>query len=265
MTTNTRKALIVVRTYPTPAKSGIEVSCTAAITEDGKWLRLFPVPYRRLLPEQQFSKYQWIQVAVQKATDPRPESHKIQEESLVVLSEVLPSDHYWDARKRIVAPLIAASMCAIRKQRDERGSPTLGLFRPAEIERLIIAPAVPPDWTDAEREILSQGDLFDSAPPTELEKIPFDFSYRYRCSDADCKGHEMKCTDWEMGQSYRSWRAKYGDGWEAKFRERYEHEIINKLDTHFYVGTLNAHPSAWIIVGLFYPPKFPELPLLQGL
>lgn len=29
----TKKALIVVRTYPTPAKQGVEVSCTAAITD----------------------------------------------------------------------------------------------------------------------------------------------------------------------------------------------------------------------------------------
>ena len=31
-----RKVLIVVKTYPTPARKGGEVSCTAAITEDGK-------------------------------------------------------------------------------------------------------------------------------------------------------------------------------------------------------------------------------------
>jgi hypothetical protein len=42
-----KKALIVVRTYPVPAKKGVEVSCTAAVTEQGEWLRLFPVPYRR--------------------------------------------------------------------------------------------------------------------------------------------------------------------------------------------------------------------------
>jgi hypothetical protein len=67
----------------------------------------------------------------------------------------------------------------------------------------------------------------------------------------------MLCTDWEMGESYRRRRGKYGDQWEQKFRLRYENEMIDKNDTHFYVGTVHQHPDAWIIVGLFYPPRPP--------
>jgi hypothetical protein len=63
------------------------------------------------------------------------------------------------------------------------------------------------------------------------------------------------CTDWEMGQSYRDWRRKYGDRWEAMFRQRYEREMIEKNDTHFFVGNIHQHPDNWLIVGLFYPPK----------
>lgn len=58
-----------------------------------------------------------------------------------------------------------------------------------------------------------------------------------------------------MAEAYRQWRKKYKDGWEAKFRERFERDMIDKLDTHFYVGTLHQHPKNWMIVGLFYPPK----------
>jgi hypothetical protein len=31
--------------------------------------------------------------------------------------------------------------------------------------------------------------------------------------------------------------------------------MIEKKDTHFFVGTIHQHPASWIIVGLFYPPK----------
>ena len=31
--------------------------------------------------------------------------------------------------------------------------------------------------------------------------------------------------------------------------------MIDKLDTHFFVGNLHQYPNAWQIVGLFYPPK----------
>jgi len=58
-----------------------------------------------------------------------------------------------------------------------------------------------------------------------------------------------------MGQSYRKWVQEYGeDGWEEKFRQRYETEMIQKKETHFFVGTLKRYPWVWIIVGLFYPP-----------
>jgi hypothetical protein len=29
--------------------------------------------------------------------------------------------------------------------------------------------------------------------------------------------------------------------------------MIERFDTHFYVGTLHQYPDTWIIVGLFYP------------
>jgi len=257
----TKTALIVVRTYPVPARRGVEVSCTAAITDKGEWLRLFPVPYRRLRPEQRFSKYQRIEVEVARANDPRPESYKIFSDSIRIVGDV-PPDNEWQARKDVILALKSESMCAIQKQRDDYGSPTLGIFKPT-IKRLIIEPAESPNWSQDELAALGQRDLFDDGPPSELEKIPFDFRYEYRCSDPSCKGHSMKCTDWEMCQSWRSWRTKYGTNWEEPFRLRYEQEMIQKFDTHFYVGTLHKHPSAWIIVGLFYPPKS-RLPLFPG-
>ena len=59
-----------------------------------------------------------------------------------------------------------------------------------------------------------------------------------------------------MGESGRRWRQDYGEGgWEAAFRQKYEQEMMERFDTHFYVGTLHQFPNAWIIVGLFYPPK----------
>jgi hypothetical protein len=71
----------------------------------------------------------------------------------------------------------------------------------------------------------------------------------------------MTCVDWEMGQSWRKWKDQYGEGWKAKFRQKYETVMIEKNDTYFYVGTVHRYPGTWIIVGLFYPPKTPQQPL----
>jgi hypothetical protein len=97
--------------------------------------------------------------------------------------------------------------------------------------------------------------MFQKKPDRELEKIPFSFRYEFRCAHDSCTGHKIVCTDWEMGESWRKWKAQYGDAWETKFRQRYETEMIEKYDTHFFVGTVHQHPGTWIIVGLFYPPK----------
>lgn len=130
----------------------------------------------------------------------------------------------------------------------------LGVFKPKAIKRLLIEDD-DPKWSEGELNILRQPRLFGNAPAAELEKVPFKFSYEFVCDHAECKGHKMMCTDWELGQSWREWSKKYGKDWESKFRQRYESEMITKYDTHFYVGTVHQHPKAWIIVGLFYPPK----------
>jgi hypothetical protein len=92
-----------------------------------------------------------------------------------------------------------------------------------------------------------------------LEKIPYQFKYEFTCDHPGCRGHEMSCLDWEIRQSYRKWSRQYGTEWEEKFRQRFEHDMIERLDTHFFVGTLHQFPSTWIIVGLFYPPKSLDL------
>jgi hypothetical protein len=249
-----KRALIVVRTYPTPAKKGAEVSCTAAITDKGEWLRLFPVPWRYLAAEEQFRRYQWVELVVEKASDVRPESYKLTQSGIKIVSEPLSTDNGWLLRREIIEPLRAHCLCCLAKQRDVHGSPTLGVFRPKRIEKLIITQDNA-EWTQAQLDILRQGHLFAEQPKQELEKIPFKFQYTFFCDETGCSGHTMTCTDWEMAEAWRSWRLQYGDGWEEKFRQRFEREMIEKYDTHFFVGTVHQHPGTWIIVGLFYPPK----------
>lgn len=257
-----KKAFIVVRTYPTPANKGLEVSCTAAVTEDSKWLRLFPVPYRLLESDKRFHKYQWIEVEVEKASDPRPESHKIRPQSISVLSGVLSTDNAWRDRKNILESVRGHCLCCLKSKRDNYGFPTLGFFRPKEIKRLIIRKGEM-DWSPEQKAVLGQRHLFEEAPAQELEKIPYSFLYEFLCDHDNCRGHKLSCTDWEMGESWRKWKAQYGKDWEAAFRQRYEKEFLLEKDLHFFVGTVNAHPKEWIIVGLFYPPKFPALPLFD--
>ena len=266
----TKTVLVTVRTYPTPATKGVEVSCTAGITEDGRWIRLFPIPYRYLPTAQRFRKYQWIKAAVRRSSDSRPESYEIDVNSIQLLSEPLPERNAWEERKRHVLRLLAPSLCALKRawQADKQGAATLGIFRPRRILRLRIEPTTPA-WSPKQLAALRQ---YENAlipdprtPRQELEKVPFNFKYVFQCDDDACKTHTLGCTDWEASEAWRSWR-RYGSAWEQKFRQKFETWMTEKRDTHFYVGTVHEHPAEWMIVGLFYPPKHREQqPALPGL
>lgn len=249
----TKRALIVVRTYPSPTEHGVESSCTAAITEAGEWLRLYPVRYRYLPADKQFSKYQWVDIAVSKSSDPRPESYAPDHDSIEILGAVLPTANAWRARKEIILPLMAPSLCHLQRGCDENGCPTLGLFKPKRIDEFRIIDSPEPHWTPKQLALLRQQHMFEESPKQELEKIPFYFYYYFKCADPSCNGHRLSCTDWEMGESYRKWRREYGNGWEEKFREKYEAWMTSQ-DLHFFVGTMQQYPCSWIIIGLFYPP-----------
>lgn len=260
-----RRVFVTVRTYPVPARKGIEVSCTAGVTEDGRWIRLFPVPYRFLDEDRRFRKYQWIEASVRKAVgDARPESHNIDIDSIEIV-EWVPPQPGWTRRHALVGGLVAHCLCCLKRERDRSGYPTLGLFRPLSIRRVVIREEEFPDWTEGELQRLRQIPMFGSSPRTQLEKIPYKFFFEFECPDEACNGHELSCTDWEVGELYRNCRADHGAGWEAPFRARIE-DLVGSGALHFYVGTVHRHPDTWIIVGLYYPPKAtidtPQLVLL---
>lgn len=248
-----KQVLITVRTYPTPPKTVIEASCTAGIC-DGKWIRLFPVPSRLLDNDKRFRKYQVIEVDAVKASDPRPESYKIDIGSIKILSEPMPTTNNWQFRKEKVMPLSSRSLCSLYKEQQQNGSPTLGFFKPGEISKLVIQKSRTA-WTASQEASLLQSPMFGKLPKIPLQKIPYDFFYEFRCDNPDCPTHRLMCTDWEMGESFLKWTKKYNDNWEEKYRARYETDIIQNKDTCFYVGTVHGHPHRWIIIGLFYPPK----------
>ena len=148
-------------------------------------------------------------------------------------------------------PMKADSMCWLQRERDLTQRPTLGLIKPREILSFRMEPEENPEWSEAERLILRQSNMLREPPTHELEKIPFRFMFQYKCESDDCQSHRMMCSDWELGQLYRN--VRYGNDWKSRFQNRID-EII-QCDLHFFVGTVSNHPSRWIIIGLWYPPR----------
>ena len=83
--------------------------CCAGITEDGQaLLRLFPIRYRRLPKDDQFDRFDLVEMTITKASDPRPESYRIDEGSIHRLE---PGNKLADSAKvRLWTPFIAPSL-----------------------------------------------------------------------------------------------------------------------------------------------------------
>lgn len=252
-----KRVLVTVKAYPQPSKAYRETVCVAGVTDQGQFIRLFPVMFRDYDEGQRFKTYAWIRIKAWKTpSDSRPESYHIDPDSLQVES-VLGTEHSWAERWRRLRPLITPSLEDL-KARERLDGTSLGLIKPRELQRLVIEPEDEPEWSSRDRGKLLRRDLFDSGgvyrPLHLLEKIPLRFKYRFLCEDPACRGHESTIISWEVMESYRKYKQNYGDIWEQKFRERYWDDMLAK-DLHFYMGNMAVHRTSWLIIGLYYPPK----------
>src|SRR4051812_2179928 len=157
MASRLTRVLILCKTYPSPSGKHVEKSCVAGMEHNGHLIRLFPVPFRLVDDEQQFKKWQWIKVRVEKAkSDHRPESHKVFFDTIVCEGDPLPTKNDWQARRNELAKLTVHTDFAKLEADRAAGGPTLALLRPSKIVVLDITPAKNPDWTPEEREKLVQ-------------------------------------------------------------------------------------------------------------
>lgn len=252
----TKRILITVKAYPQPSRRYGEAVCVAGITDVGKWIRLYPVQFRDLPQEKQFRKYDWIEAKVIKSSDDtRPESYHVDPDSIRKLHFV-DTKNNWAERKKIILPLLNKSLEElIEKCKNENIS--LGLIKPKEVLDLIIREE-PENWSPEKEMYLRQISLFSSVQKQVLEKIPWSFAYKFNCYDDKCNGeHILSYVDWEIYQSYRSWRKKYKDKVLIEIKKKYFDFFKENRELYFYVGTVHKFHrfATFVVIGAFYPPK----------
>lgn len=266
------RILILAKTYPSPSAQYVETSCVAGISQDGVMRRLYPVPFRMIEEGQQFKKWQWIDVRVEKANkDHRPESHKLYVDT-IACGDVIDTKKEWSARWEWLDKIPAFdSVDAIDAGRLNDGL-SIALLRPKRLLGLDITKARHQEWTDEEKEKLMreqmQGDLFSEAEAKrqvkDLRKVPFDFHYRYVCDTPEGeKEHKHKIVDWEAGALFWNCRRDHGVDWEAPFRAKLEGQLGGK-DLMFLMGNQHRFQDQWLIISLVYPPKRKPVEVRQG-
>ena len=256
----TLRVLITVKTYPIPSAKYDELVCTAGVTESGDFVRLYPINFRELPFTQQYKKYQWIEITAEKhkGRDIRKESYRPDCDSIHILSEPIKSNPgNWAERTRYALARKARSMEDLVEQ-QARDRTSLGVFRPKKVRDLIITPDTP-EWPAKFVNALRQQRLFEYRETTLVppRKVPFKFHYHFECDDPRCKrNHRMMIEDWEVGALF--WRLVDQGAPHQKAADSVRDKFLNDLcgpdkDTHFYVGTILAHPKSWVVIGVFYP------------
>jgi hypothetical protein len=253
--------LILAKTYPSPSAQYIETSCVAGINRHGQMRRLYPVPFRMIEDSQQFSKWQWIDVHVEKANrDHRPESHRLYVDTIEA-GATIESRKGWVSRREWLEKIPTFDSFRTMDQTREQGALSIALLRPKNV-RLEIKKARHPDWTPEEQAKLmrrDQGSLFDEDETKRqlraLQKIPFDFHYVYdTVGPSGDEEQRHKIVDWEAGALFRRCQRSHGPRWEEPFRAKLEEGLTGK-ELMFLMGNQHRFQDQWLIISLIYPPK----------
>jgi len=245
--------LITVKTYPNPSRSYEETVCTAGISKTGKWVRLYPINYRRLDKQNQFEKYQWISLDVSKRTnDIRPESYKPKLETIQV-GEKLDTKYKWKKRQSIIEklPVRTVKECKAQYELDKT---SLSIVQPKEILDFVFEKNND-DWKPEFKSKFEQFDLFGDRE-LRLQKLPYKFYYVYTCED-EKKPRKTFIEDWELGAQFLKLR-KSKESEEVALR-KIKQNFLGRLcsqerDTKFFMGTFYPY-NTWLILGVYWPPK----------
>jgi len=264
-----KRILITVKAYPLPSRTYDELVCTAGITEDGQWIRIYPVPFRFLKNEGKYKKYQWVELDLKPRSDDfRPESYSPVDTGLndLQIIENIDTAFSWRKRKGLIlnsVHRVYTSLTELIEDSKEPMNTSLATFKPFEIigfeweeER---------EWNERFKNNIQQQDLFDEhggqGARDTIKKLPYKFFYRFR--DDKGKTSRMMIEDWEIGALY--WNCfKQTDGKEElalqKVRQKYFDTFTRKHDIYLFLGTTKKYhqrrsKNPFVIIGVFYPPK----------
>jgi hypothetical protein len=256
------RVLITVKASPEPSEKYGDTVCVAGVrldTAQPEFIRLYPVPFRWMATDQQFKKYDVIDVdLIPPINDVRPESNRLNIDT--VRREGKPIKDI-RARGAILEPLIGPTMCELRAGVVQNMNATsLGLVRVRTLKGVIVEPGQP--WTPSQQakidRALQQESLLGDATPPELKPPRFIAKYHYICETADCPGHKQRILDWELTAFQLRLRNMSDDAAAESIRRRFHDELCaDDKRTHFFVGNI-ADPRKrrnFSVLGVYAPPK----------
>lgn len=173
------KVLITVKTYPTLSEKYDELVCTAGFREDGSWVRIYPVPFRKLDYRNRYEKWHWIEMDLVKNTsDHRPESYRpadLDKEIRILDKVETGANRDWTLRKKITLACVHTNMThLIAETKDSKINTSLAVLKPASVLDFIWEPCER-EWDknklDAVYAHQAQGSLFDLEATKQFHNV----------------------------------------------------------------------------------------------
>lgn len=267
-----KKILILVKAYPAISTKYGETVCTAGITDDGKWIRLYPIPFRRNDFDKQFKKYEWIELdVIRNKSDFRTETYRpknIDLNDLESKGKIKSDRDTWEARNLILDKFKRSNFKEILVEaKDKNIGTSLALYKPKEIIDFVFE-EVTTNYNSKTIESLksqtAQLPLFESVSRESLDnfevvnKLPFKFSFVFL--DETNTKRKMMIEDWETGMLYWNCLIRYnGDNKKAceDVKKKYFYDFALTKDYYFIIGTTkkfhNVAPNPFVIIGDYRP------------
>ncbi len=243
----TERLLVLAKTYPVVSKKYEHLVCIAGLTEDNEWRRIYPVPWQLFWrgSQQKFKKKTWIEYKLEddKPSDRRPESRKIDWNSIKVLEE----EDYREIKRRLDEKLV--NLDETQEKPD------------SEVSLCVVKPIIKDFfWEESEYgaklvKMSKQITLTDGKSAVKIDPIDKKFRYVFHCCQ-DCHiEHRIMCEDWELGMLYLNTLKRHGpEVAPFKVRERFYEDLPKKKHLYFVLGTHNLY-NTWLIISVVYPRK----------
>lgn len=263
------RILITVKTYPTPSATYEELVCTAGFREsDGSWVRIYPIPFRKLDYSNQYKKYQWVEAKIVKnSADFRPESFKLWDPTSIRTLDDIPADgKSWELRRKWALKNVWYDLRELINHAKGPMKTSLATFKPTEIIDFTCESDTR-EWSPEKlREIEERSRQLSLFQPYEkfeiVRKLPYKFKYVFYDSNRDTV-RRLMVEDWELGALFWKMLSSKGSEHEAcqAVKDKYMNDLASK-DIHFFLGTTFVHhaknaPNPFIIIGVF-APQFPS-------
>lgn len=267
-----QKVLITVKAYPAISRKYNETVCTAGITEEGKWIRLYPIPFRQLDYEKQFRKYEWVELdLIRNPSDFRPETYRPKDlflSDMVSMGKIEADGNIWSERRKYVLNKVYTNLERLIKEAKNKNICTsLAVFKPARIIDFVFEETAR-EWNKEKLDYLKtkklQLGLFDNEDEDDIaefevvDKVPYKFSFKFE--DDAGKISTLMIEDWETGMLFWNSLIRY-NGNEQKacedVKKKYFKDFAKTKDYYFFLGTTKKFhyraPNPFVIIGDFRP------------